>query len=313
MEESTAALNAVLQVARVPVCTNVCVCVCLVSSMLGWVIGDQHMCACLSVCVRVYVCVYVCVCLVAVHARLASTKCIYSKRALTLSSLTRLTLRSLTSTKCMRLKRALTHTHTQDSNLSSLWGDLMLMLPMNSVSPLRLQSHTRAHTHTRTHTHIHTHGRPHEKLTPLPAKESHLTLRKHISAFTPPLRDLRHALDSYFFSLQQMLEGWGDVQRLGLGGFFTGATTYIHMHTRTLTHAQRAEANRLLKEVEKRLMIAKDLVPASPLIPSGSCRPPLPPANIEGRARLVDRRAQLEMQVRSRVNVCVCACVCLCM
>lgn len=62
--------------------------------------------------------------------------------------------------------------------------------------------------------------------------------------------------------------------------------------------AQRAEAIRLMKEVEKRLMIANDLVPASPLIPSGSVRPPLPPANIAGRARLVERKAQLEAQVK---------------
>jgi hypothetical protein len=39
-------------------------------------------------------------------------------------------------------------------------------------------------------------GRPREKLTPLQAKLSHLTLRKHTSAPTPPFRDLRHALDS---------------------------------------------------------------------------------------------------------------------
>ena len=40
-------------------------------------------------------------------------------------------------------------------------------------------------------------GCPRKQLTPLPAKQSHLTLRiKHISAPTPPFCDLRHALDS---------------------------------------------------------------------------------------------------------------------
>jgi len=83
------------------------------------------------------------------------------------------------------------------------------------------------------------------------------------------------------------------------------------------THTQRAEANRLLKEVEKRLMIAKDLMPASPLIPSASCRPPLPPANMEGRARLVERKMQLEVQVGGcgcgcRYLDAVCRCVCGC-
>jgi len=41
-------------------------------------------------------------------------------------------------------------------------------------------------------------GCPREKLTSLPAKQSHLTLRKPISASTPTFRDLRHALDSCF-------------------------------------------------------------------------------------------------------------------
>lgn len=58
-------------------------------------------------------------------------------------------------------------------------------------------------------------------------------------------------------------------------------------------------------------MVAKDLMPPSPLIPSGSCRPPLPPANIEGRARLVERKAQLEVQVCGvRTSLCVCVYAC---
>ena len=61
-------------------------------------------------------------------------------------------------------------------------------------------------------------GRPGEKITPLPAKQSHLTLRKHISAPTPPFRDLRRALDSWFFcslskcfKVGERYRGWGDI------------------------------------------------------------------------------------------------------
>jgi len=49
-------------------------------------------------------------------------------------------------------------------------------------------------------------GRTRGKFNPLPAKSSHSTLRKHISAPTPPFCDLRHALDSFFFPFSKCLK-----------------------------------------------------------------------------------------------------------
>jgi len=77
-------------------------------------------------------------------------------------------------------------------------------------------------------------GRPHEQLTPQPAKQSHLALRKHISAPTPPFRDLRHALDSWFFVLS------ADALRLGRGA---EAATLRENHTTFYTGHRLASFN----------------------------------------------------------------------
>lgn len=59
-------------------------------------------------------------------------------------------------------------------------------------------------------------------------------------------------------------------------------------------------------------MIVNDLMPASPLMPSSSANPPLPPASVEARTKLMDRRAQLEKQVCLLWCVCMCVCQSVC-
>lgn len=90
----------------------------------------------------------------------------------------------------------------------------------------------------------------------------------------------------------------------------THTHAFTHLCTRTRTHAhthahwtrplQRAESNRLLREVEKRLMIAQDLVPASPLLPHSAqqqAQSPVAATNLDVKSRLLERKERLEAQV----------------